>query len=1196
MANGFEPRTEVIARQSVHAPPTNLDEEHFLPIIKGELLTVISQRSNQILIVENRYNIQGLVHTAHVQPTDIYFHEDFFLCDFTTRMADKLLSDKATGTFLLRYNSRDSEKIVISAKFKTVIHYSFNKSGGGIEYNGIQYQSIPSFINKCTNEKVLEGCLGNWLKQSDLNLPTLSIGNIVTLQSIQMRIVAGNVAVAIDDFPSFNMLCLSVVKKRQYTVIRACKNPDWFIARDENDLEGYVPGYVLDCYIPQWFHGQIEREEAERVLNKTCRDGTFLIRERTTKLGMYALSVWCPDQVVHVPLAYCNGVITTGADPKLPHFSSILELVDHYKQETRFWTSQEECVRVLFPLSRKETSLPEEIQQMDMESIEMYFKALKEGKEHVRDIRLMVIGHHGAGKTTLTERLMGKPFTQVGSTNGIEIHVRQCQFNIKTGHWTKNRPGSAYLDDDETHRLRLLRLLESPDPDEDKSSVIEEFKRVGSPIDPILHKSSSNDLSNHNSSSASLTNLDSPTSKDVSMSMNDSPVSNGDKMVLSYEIDTDNNDIARYKFSEGTLKMIETTFGRRRHESKTDSKLDRLGFISMWDFAGQFIFYATHQVFLSPRAVYLLVLDLSKGLDQFVEDEEYPFECNDMQGRLVKDYGDFWLRSIHTFCGDVQGEPAVILVGTHRNEMPCREDEKEEYVEKFFDDFRKLVENSPVADHIQPEQFAIDNKLSDSEFEPLKKAVVDVAKRQKHWNQEIPARWLPLERSLSKLRSSDVKFVSLDDILQANQENEVKITESEEIVLFLRYQHAIGSLIYYEDDELSDKVVLDPQWIIDAFKSLITCKKFCKLHSRLRPLWAELQEKAVLKDELIIEIWKEAGLTENKDILLSYMEKLDIIARPKIVPEDGTNVQIDFYLVPSLLRNWQQESCFQNVFQPSQGSKLCSPYLCFVFDEGFIPPMIFQRMLGACLSRYALFSPGGEVHIYCNIGIFKLDPCHCFVFKTENSMMKVQVINMVKEKVKPALCDKLRRFLTNQLERELCRYQQSTPFSICIECDSPDKSTNSLLNCKELLKQEKLPCYAHTNLHVVYADVILSQWYPDYVDLHNGQMTQHNWLDGVPMVIRKREVTQKDLSRISQCLGFNWEFVAIELGISHVSIQQSKMDYKDRTAMQIYQTLLKWKNRSGHLANIETLVKAIQENQSVEVNWEIIKNVVDQIS
>lgn len=87
--------------------------------------------------------------------------------------------------------------------------------------------------------------------------------------------------------------------------------------------------------------------------------------------------------------AFDHGQFSTGADPKLPKFSCLLDLVDYYKQETRFWTAKDECVRILFPLSRKETSLPEEILKMDLESIDMYFKALKEGKEHVRDIRFV---------------------------------------------------------------------------------------------------------------------------------------------------------------------------------------------------------------------------------------------------------------------------------------------------------------------------------------------------------------------------------------------------------------------------------------------------------------------------------------------------------------------------------------------------------------------------------------------------------------------------------------------------------------------------------------------------------------------------------------------------------------------------------------------------------------------------------------
>ena len=59
---------------------------------------------------------------------------------------------------------------------------------------------------------------------------------------------------------------------------------------------------MLECYIPEWFHGRFDRVEAEQALNKPCRDGTFLVRERPSRPGMFALSVWCPDGVVHVPL------------------------------------------------------------------------------------------------------------------------------------------------------------------------------------------------------------------------------------------------------------------------------------------------------------------------------------------------------------------------------------------------------------------------------------------------------------------------------------------------------------------------------------------------------------------------------------------------------------------------------------------------------------------------------------------------------------------------------------------------------------------------------------------------------------------------------------------------------------------------------------------------------------------------------
>ena len=43
----------------------------------------------------------------------------------------------------------------------------------------------------------------------------------------------------------------------------------------------------------------------------------------------------------------------------------------------------------------------------------------------------------------------------------------------------------------------------------------------------------------------------------------------------------------------------------------------------IWDFGGQDVFYSTHQTFLTYRALYLLVLDGSRALDELCSLEQY---------------------------------------------------------------------------------------------------------------------------------------------------------------------------------------------------------------------------------------------------------------------------------------------------------------------------------------------------------------------------------------------------------------------------------------------------------------------------------------------------------------------------------------------------------------------------------------------
>ena len=103
--------------------------------------------------------------------------------------------------------------------------------------------------------------------------------------------------------------------------------------------------------------------------------------------------------------------------------------------------------------------------------------------------------------------------------------------------------------------------------------------------------------------------------------------------------------------------------------------------IDIWDFAGQHLYYASHPIFLSQRALYILVHNLSKPLDAAAEPcmrqgsndvkLENPNNETNMENLLS------WLATVHSVAlatddpdDDAQHKlpylrPPVFIVGTH---------------------------------------------------------------------------------------------------------------------------------------------------------------------------------------------------------------------------------------------------------------------------------------------------------------------------------------------------------------------------------------------------------------------------------------------------------------------------------------------------------------------------------------------------
>ena len=229
----LRPGALVVANKTSYAPFSDC-----LPFMKGEIMTVVSVESDGRIAAENQHHIIGFINPGHIRIAESYLMEDWYMKDFTAKMVVSLLANKEYGTFLVRTNSRDHSKIVISAKFSSIIHYSFPRVGDGLESDGVVFKTVIDFVERCNKEIVLEGYLRFWIKESDINLPPVPV-SAVTKRGMNLRVVAGNKAIAIETMTACCELCLPLVAGRTFTMLKACRDPHRYIARDENDNEGY---------------------------------------------------------------------------------------------------------------------------------------------------------------------------------------------------------------------------------------------------------------------------------------------------------------------------------------------------------------------------------------------------------------------------------------------------------------------------------------------------------------------------------------------------------------------------------------------------------------------------------------------------------------------------------------------------------------------------------------------------------------------------------------------------------------------------------------------------------------------------------------------------------------------------------------------------------------------------------------------
>ncbi|CAG2242961.1 unnamed protein product [Mytilus edulis] len=209
-----------------------------------------------------------------------------------------------------------------------------------------------------------------------------------------------------------------------------------------------------------------------------------------------------------------------------------------------------------------------------------------------------------------------------------------------------------------------------------------------------------------------------------------------------------------------------------------------------------------------------------------------------------------------------------------------------------------------------------------------------------------------------------------------------------ELNLFLRYQHDIGNLIYFDD--IPDLVILQPQWLVDVLKCLVSARKFqIQRNIVYNSDWKELETTGRLTEDLITQAFR--GEEEGTEFILyrrhilQIMEKFDIIVKPNMAEEESVSSPDDngesektkfpvHYYVPCLIKSKAISNIVDSFKVDGQDFNRTS-WICMHFD--FLPPAFFNHFLVNYIRRYQISlessKHGCKLALYRGMGVFNLD-------------------------------------------------------------------------------------------------------------------------------------------------------------------------------------------------------------------------------
>ncbi|MFX0091261.1 MAG: COR domain-containing protein [Candidatus Hodarchaeota archaeon] len=276
-----------------------------------------------------------------------------------------------------------------------------------------------------------------------------------------------------------------------------------------------------------------------------------------------------------------------------------------------------------------------------------------------------------------------------------------------------------------------------------------------------------------------------------------------------------------------------------------------------WDFAGQDIYFSTHEFYMTLRSIYLLVWN-GRG--------------NVQQGNL-----EYWLELITLRAPQMP----IFLIATHLDELADRTPQI---------DFPYWKERYPMIQDF----IALSNKTRDLQrIQSLIVKLIVCSLQLKHMGEFWPDAWLHIEKcvknwglSKSFMPANTFEQDCFDYLHQCNE----SLSAPEEFKTVAKVLHHEGAILYYPEERslLKDLVVLQPNWVSKQIAEVMR-------HPAVE------DQKGLIQKTLLTEIWDSQEFLTHpnlRDQLFLLMVKFNLCYQYEpdtvLIPLFLENIRVDF--------------------------------------------------------------------------------------------------------------------------------------------------------------------------------------------------------------------------------------------------------------------------------------------------------------